>query len=404
MRTQWTEEEEELLVEHYVDSSPEELLFLFPNRTLQSIKAKSWKLGIRKTNPEHWTEEEVWLIKEGYPAENVTNEDLLDMIPNRSWTAIKVKADTLNLKRPTTITNKKKWTEEEKDLVREAYCDPERGRQWLAKKLNRTPKSISHQAQRMNVKLKPHYSEEEVQYVLDNFDKDRLESILEIAKYLGRSERSVAAKASELGIRNNYDWTEEHIQYLKDNYETKGAAALEKYFGRAQSAIVNKAGQLGLVVDRKEKFRLEAIQKLKDTDYEIIEYKKLPGNDQKSLIKHKTCGHEWWVKLGALDSYAGCPNCSKGNWNRRIFYLLFFPVLNLYKVGITMDLTKRLRQYNYTPELIDSRVFKTPEECANYESDLKKKLKPYMADTGLLHSGNTETFYWPDASDIKNSS
>ena len=292
-----------------------------------------------------WTEEELGILEGGYPSEHITNDDLLRMLPGRNLNAIKKKASKQGLSRP----GRKPWTTKEIELLREVYCDPERGPRWLAKELDRTLSSI-------------------------------------------------VTRASIMGV-SNHRYSEKEVQLIKDNYETKGAAALAKDLGRTETAISIKASKLGLVVDIDKKWELKAIEKLKDTEYELIEYR--PG---KSLVRHKTCEHEWWVALGDVKEYAGCPNCSIiGNRkNTKTFYLIFFPGLNLYKVGITGNLDTRRRAFGETSEVIDTIVFETSEECISYEKAALKKLKPYKSNTGLLYTGNRETFRWDGSrSDLK---
>jgi uncharacterized protein YuzB (UPF0349 family) len=61
-------------------------------------KEKSFKemLGIR-TGSNNWTDEEIKILKEHYP--NTPREQLLKMLPNRKWSAIKYKAFTGKIKR-----------------------------------------------------------------------------------------------------------------------------------------------------------------------------------------------------------------------------------------------------------------------------------------------------------------
>tara|TARA_Y100000593_G_scaffold4855_1_gene9573 strand:+ start:4544 stop:5494 length:951 start_codon:yes stop_codon:yes gene_type:complete len=289
-----------------------------------------------------WTKEELWLVEEGYSSPPISKEDLMEMLPGRSWRGISKQAHKLGLSRPA----KGSWTEKETELLLEAYGDPDRGPRWLAKEL-------------------------------------------------GKTVHAIMIRASTLGVASHTRYSEKEDQYIKDNYATKGAAALAEDLGRSPEAVSIKAFRLGVAVDIAKKEELNAIEALKGTDYELIEYR--PG---KSLVRHIPCGHEWWVRVSYLSKLAGCPNCSiSGNRkNTKTFYLIFFPELNLYKVGITGNLDKRRGKFGETSEVIDTIVFETYEECASYESAALKKLEPHMEDTGLLASGNTETFRWDDSS------
>ena len=337
-----------------------------------------------------WSDEEDWLV---------TKEDLIEMLPLRSWDVIRTRACKLGIPWGGAGRNNK-WTEEEKKFVTENF---KRGNvQWIADQLGRTKKSVLHMGDRLGIKCRPHISSKEVEYIKDNFDPENpKESAETIAKYFNsighttRTAKSIDSKAQSLGLKRAPNlYTEEDIEILEKYYPTEGTDVIKrlpKFSNR--SGITNKAFELGLVVDSEEKRQLQWKNKLKNTEYSLLE--PAAGRDELTLVKHITCGHEWKVRLPNLTKYAGCPNCSGGNWNRKIFYLIYFPALNLYKVGICIKLDKRRAQYNYDSEVIQSIAFKTPEECADHERTLKKKLKSYMYDSGLLPSGNTETFMWP---------
>ena len=372
-------------------------------KAIESLSEKDKKIALAQIGAGGviwYSEEEDWLIKEGYPDPLVTKEDLMEMLPLRNWKAIICRASKLGVQWVGFQANKK-WTEEEKKFVTENF---KRGNvQWIADQLGRTKKSVLHMGDRLGIKCRPYMSPKEVEYIIDNFDPiNPKESAETIAKYFNsighktRTAASISSKASELGLKiQQVTYTDEDIKILKKYYPTEGTdiiKRLPKFSSRG--GITNKAMELGLVVDVDKKRQLYWEKELEGTEYRLLE--PAPPKGKKTLVKHITCGHEWKVLLPGLKSYAGCPNCSKGNWHRKIFYLIFFPELNLYKIGICMKLDKRRGQYNYDSEVIQSIAFSTPEECAEYERDLKEKLKPYMYDSGLLYSGNTETFMWPD--------
>ena len=157
------------------------------------------------------------------------------------------------------------------------------------------------------------------------------EDLMEILP--GRSDRAIEQKARRLGLsRPVPHYSEKELQYVIDNYATKGPTAVAEHLGRTAESVMTKAFFSGLVF---------------------------------------TNGYRT---------------------NTKTFYLLFFPELNVYKVGITNNLDTRRKNLGETSEVIDSTVFETYEECISYESAALKKLEPHMEDTGILKSGNKETF------------
>jgi hypothetical protein len=92
----WTEEEEQLLEQHYNISDKEQLKVLFPDRDYISIMKKASKLGIndKKTR---WTDGEIEKLKRLYP---ITPMDiLLKELKGKTESAIQSKAKLLKLKK-----------------------------------------------------------------------------------------------------------------------------------------------------------------------------------------------------------------------------------------------------------------------------------------------------------------
>lgn len=93
---EWTVEEDNLLKECY-DSSKEELLSLFKNRTLAAITQRAnKKLNIFKDRPNYryWSKQEDDLLRQSY---NLTKKELLKLFYPRSYDSIKLQANKLGL-------------------------------------------------------------------------------------------------------------------------------------------------------------------------------------------------------------------------------------------------------------------------------------------------------------------
>jgi len=92
----WTEREDQRLMNSYGKRSKEEMLILFPDRTWTAIKIKAYKLKItKKILP--WTKEEEIRLFKNY--KKTPKETVLKLFPGRTWEALKSKASTLNIPR-----------------------------------------------------------------------------------------------------------------------------------------------------------------------------------------------------------------------------------------------------------------------------------------------------------------
>lgn len=103
----WTEEEINKMKMVWEDRPPrEELLRIFPNRSLSAIYSKAEKLGITKTRL--WTEEEDAIIREKY--KSLSNEEIDNLFPNRSGYSVQQRARKLGIY---SDTYNMPWTSEE---------------------------------------------------------------------------------------------------------------------------------------------------------------------------------------------------------------------------------------------------------------------------------------------------
>ena len=121
-------------------------------------------------------------------------------------------------------------------------------------------------------------------------------------------------------------------------------------------------------------------------NYEILE--PYVGNKIKILHKHLACGYEWLVKPNDIISGRGCPDCAGRNATK--VYLIFFPELDLYKIGISNNPERRVAEFGYKADIVWVEEYLTHEEAKDREKELLSKVS--LINTGLLKSGNQETF------------
>lgn len=191
-------------------------------------------------------------------------------------------------------------------------------------------------------------------------------------------------------------WTDEEVFALKKFYPKYGPQFCGNLLGKTLSAVKMKASRLKIRSALLYKDDKVYNKFLSEHPYEALE--PYQGSQVKILHKHLLCGFEWLVSPNNIQRYIGCPGCSKkGSVHscNTYLYFVYFPVLNLYKIGITIDLTQRLKNFGQKAELIEYQEFSSGEEAFLEEQKLKQLLTPYLYNSGRLVSGNTETFKWP---------
>ena len=177
-------------------------------------------------------------------------------------------------------------------------------------------------------------------------------------------------------------WSEEETKFLIDNYLELGPKVTAKKLGRTKSSVTSKASRLGLTKTiNSKKFSKEEIDFLENN------YNKL--GPTACSIKLKRTYDSVISKASRMKLYSPSLKSDEVCY----VYLCYFPDLKTYKVGVTNNWARRKNRFNYPCKTIKVT------SCANRE--IAKKLEKEilnladLLDTGLLNSGNTETFIAP---------
>ena len=180
----WTEEEKKILIELFPKIGVKVVDFL-NNKTVSAIQTMAYKLGLVSNST--WTDEELAILKEYYPLEGVdvykrlenkskdqckwkasamklhcrkgwsieeigklkdnystkTKEELLEMFPNKTWSAIQTTASKHNIK-------KVDWNDDEKEIVELYY--PIEGGKVLDRLVGKTIHQLRAYVKRNNIK------------------------------------------------------------------------------------------------------------------------------------------------------------------------------------------------------------------------------------------------------------
>lgn len=165
-------------------------------------------------------------------------DEIFEKFPNTSKQSIYKKMNRIGVKRDNFY-----WTETEVDILKKNYnsnCDIHE----LSKLLpNKTYDSITTKAQKLGLKTREYWSDDEVKILIENYPKV---SVDEICKMLpNRTRGTIIMKANSLHILNSVKFHDNEIQFIKDNWMTTGDKEIAKTLNRSEGSIQNKRLELG---------------------------------------------------------------------------------------------------------------------------------------------------------------
>ena len=190
-------------------------------------------------------------------------------------------------------------------------------------------------------------------------------------------------------------WTTKQIKVLKQDYQNnidiKNIAIKLK---RTRTSIKTKARLLGIkhASHNKRKTPDQYNRELEQICPTIICLENYINCSTPILHKCLICKTKYKVSPTSKLQGHTCKYC-KNSTSSGITYLVYFPKLNLYKIGITSKTTaQRLRYIGSDYELILERHFSTLYEAEQLEIKWLFNINHLKIDTKKLVSGNTETF------------
>lgn len=117
-----------------------------------------------------------------------------------------------------------------------------------------------------------------------------------------------------------------------------------------------------------------------------IEFNSYPTRlKDKHKFHCKNCDSTWWKRLDLQLKVRQCPFC-----RIIVTYLIYFPTLDLYKIGYSSSFFTRKNSFGHTAETVLLIEHETIEQAKALETKWLANVDTY--NTGLLTSGNTETF------------
>lgn len=152
------------------------------------------------------------------------------------------------------------WTDSELELLLNNYdkCSKEEmmnllpGRSW---------KAILSKAHKQSIQKRFSWTQEEDNILIEQYPKLPMDDFLKLLP--NRSRDSVISRAMKLGV-NNYDrhfWTKKEEQYIKDHWETMPDIIIANNLGKSKESVKCKRNLLGLHRQNKEHKSYDNISK-----------------------------------------------------------------------------------------------------------------------------------------------
>ena len=260
----FTAEDIQFLKDYYPYGDWDFIMKHFPNSTKQSIMTKASKM----INEHTWTEDEVNVIKKYYTTDIRKVESLLS---NRTPDTIRCKAQKLGIK------NREFWFDEENELLTKIYSKLSIDNVQLYFP-NRTRNSIIKHAILLNLKSFDYnpWTQEEDNYILSHW---KTEADMIMCKKLGRTYKATQARRLSLGLLHfNKDGSgyEGLTKYLRGHLQTWKNESMKNcnyqcvLTGSKDFAIHHKYGFANIVNETIEEYNIE-IKDYKDYTQEELE-------------------------------------------------------------------------------------------------------------------------------------
>ena len=264
----WTDEDNELLRELAKTMALSEIAEKM-NRSQSAIRIQAKRHNI-KIIPNKKSVESVWTEE---------NSKELLMLANQGKTLLEIcqimnKKDSTVLKKSRELQldikkeNTKEWSLDEIDRLKELSKTKKLSE--LVKKLNRSSASITAKAKKLGITLisdRKKWTEEEYQ-LLEKLVMSDKKTPKEIAEILGRTEDAIIIKINRRGLQVQTNdkrfWTKEEETLLSDLWGTESLETIAKKLNRTVSSIKNKAFLLGLGSFKENNYNGLTIKEISD--------------------------------------------------------------------------------------------------------------------------------------------
>lgn len=233
----WSQEEVRYLKHMYPRThSPEEIAKGLESRSVASITGKAWELGL--TEKRAWTAEEDNLIREYYHLGLSWTEIARRL--HRSRPGVRLRACALGLERE----GPRPWTEREDECLREHWSKWDVGE--LAGQLDRTVRAVETRAHKLGLLDKRNWwTERDEAFLLEHWQD---KPYAWIAQQLNHPLDTVSSYAHRLGLRKRQQqsWTQQEIRILQSMHGHATKVKIAQRLKRSVASVSWQMAKLGL--------------------------------------------------------------------------------------------------------------------------------------------------------------
>lgn len=199
-----------------------------------------------------WTEEEIEILKENYPCS--TKQEMEKLLPNRKMNNIITKAYRLGVKKEPRWTDKE--IEELKRLVLEGYsideiCDFFDGKY--------THKAVQVRACQVGVNFRPKWTKEEEDILIENYPYKPIDEFMHLLN--NRTRNAIISHAAKLNLKSYLFWTNDEEKFLINNWQTMSDYEISLNLNKSQLCVKTKRKYLGLFRVNKDNLNYESLSK-----------------------------------------------------------------------------------------------------------------------------------------------
>ena len=255
----------------------------------------------------------------------------------------------------------------------------------------------------MKIMIRKKWNEEEIE-LLKSFVDYGL-SNLEISIKLNRTKISIDNKLRVLGYKRNFGSTYKNklpkdITLLED-YINATTKILHKHTCgyewkvRPNNILNGQNCPKCRYIEVGNKLRKSVEDYISELPIDITLLSNTYLNAHTKLTHKHSCGYIWEITPHDILKGRSCPKCADYGFDPTIqsqVYLIYFESINLYKIGLSNNYAKRIKQFSIPCEIILIQKFEKGSDASKLEKEWLQNVRPYMKNTGLLRSGNTETF------------
>lgn len=239
----YTKEELDNIIKDYTNGMTDQEVADKYNRSIYGIREKLKKAGVYRYKYKEWNEKEIQILRDYY--EEAPWEYLIKLLPGRDKESIITKASSLSLKRGCYF-----WTEEDINILRESY---ENGKTTKKIRIALNNKFADHsiitKAHKLGFKKRNWWSEEEIEFLKDNYSKLYIDEICELLPYRNRD--SIIGMAAKLHLTSKHTqeriFSEDEKEFIRFYYKDMTDEEIAQAINRSTRVVQAKRLSMGLI-------------------------------------------------------------------------------------------------------------------------------------------------------------